>query len=113
MYQIMNKDKDSFRLESEDFSYIEDYYENHKKFHISDWSSCYGDVLVKLKRVKSGISFRLSIHWLRWDWMPSFELRHSKNFHWLCFSLFLNFSYSHVFDRVIRDHLQESMEGDL
>ncbi len=67
----------------------------------------YGFVLVRYKNVKSGISIKIKLKWRDWYWKPRISWRFGKHFHWLCFMSWIEFDYTDVPDKIVRDHLRE------
>jgi len=79
-----------------------------KKWALSPDSYVYGYVLVRYKNVKSGISLKLKLRWRDWYWKPRINWRYGKHFHWLFFMFWIEYDYTDVPDKVMRDHLEES-----
>jgi hypothetical protein len=104
MYQIMNKEMTACSISG--YECLR-YYERDKEAHLNPKDSRYGDVLVKMKRVKSGIQIKLKLKWMNIYWKPRFSWEYNKYFHWLFFMLWFGFTYSDVIDSVVSDHLSD------
>lgn len=107
-YAIYSKDLSGYKLEG--WTCLESY-ERDKKWHLDPNSLCYGDKLVSLKRVKSGISIRWTFYWRRhFYWKPQFSWKYSRYFHWLWFMLWIEDVYCDEIDKIVADHLEESRQ---
>ena len=107
MYQIINRELNAYSLSG--YECLR-YYEKDREAHLNPKDSRYGDVLVKMKRVKSGFEFRLKISWLFFDWKPKLSWKYSKYFHWLFFMFWFEFTFLDIVDSVISDHLSETLK---
>ena len=92
-----------------DHASIEISYEGDRKYHINKDSYLYGAVLVQMKRIKVGYTLKINGSWRRWLWKPDFGSKYSRHFHWLCFYTWLEPEYEKVPDKVLKDHLRESL----
>jgi len=110
MYQIMNKEMTAYSISG--YECLR-YYERDKEAHLNPKDSRYGDVLVKMKRVKSGIEIKLKLKWMNIYWKPHFSWRYNKYFHWLFLMLWFDFTYTDVIDCVVSDHLADSNKAEL
>jgi hypothetical protein len=100
----MNKELTAYSLSGYDCLR---YYEREKQAHLNENDSRYGDVLVRMKRVKSGYEIKLKIKWIGIHWKPKFSWKYNKYFHWLFFMVWINTDYKDVVDCVVLDHLSE------
>ncbi len=90
-------------------------YYNRKKLKtwvLSPESTVYGFVLVRYKSVRSGISIKIKLKWRDWRWTPVISWRFGKHLHWLCFMSWIEFDYTDVPDKIVRDHLKERENDD-
>jgi hypothetical protein len=106
-YRIYNSDLTAYSLEG---WMCPDSYERDKKYHLKEGSTHYGDKLVRMKRVLSGITFRWAFYWKNYfELKPQFHWRYGvRYFHWFCFMLWIENNYVDEIDCVIKDHLAES-----
>ena len=109
MYQIMNKELTAYSISG--YECLR-YYERDKQAHLNPNDSRYGDVLVKMKRVKSGFEIKLKIKWINIYWKPVFSWKYNKYFHFLFFMLWFDFSYSDIIDCVISDYLSSYAQAE-
>jgi hypothetical protein len=108
----MSKDLKSYYLSESPTA--DKYYDSIKKYVVKKDSIMYGAVLVKMKQIKAGFSikFRFNWHWWRHYLKPELPSRFRKTFSWLIFFINWEYEYELVPDKVIKDHLKESITGE-
>lgn len=106
MYAIMNRDMDAYSLKG--FDCVR-YYEEKRKYHIDEKYNSYGDVLVRMKNVKSGIEINFKINWRGYVyWKPALKFKHEFRFNFLIFSIDAKMRYRDIPHYVESDHLGET-----
>lgn len=108
-YTVMSRDLKGVALRG-DYNYVLSWYESHKKYVLMEGSISYGEVMVKMKRVKVGFSIKLRINteWWKYHKLPKIEWRFNKLFSWLIFFVHFESEYTDRFDRIVKDHLRET-----
>gem|GEM_PF-6451371 len=102
----MNRDLTAYSLSG---FHCEKWYEENKSYYLNPESNYYGQVLVRMKRVKVGFSIKVKLFYRnQWYWKPHFSWKFSKYFHWLFFMLWVDSEYDDVPDVIVSDHLKES-----
>lgn len=105
-FAIMNKELNAYSLQG-DWQKVSNFYESMKEHHLSETSSCYGDVLVEMFPKLSGIRFTFTITKHCWEFKPKIKWKYEKSFDWLWFLIKFE-TLENDFDyKVIRDHLNE------
>lgn len=88
---------------------VDQSYKRNRDAHFNKKSVYYGAVLVRTKRIKVGHELIIKLFYRGWwYWKPIFQWRYGKQFHWLCFRIWLNPIYLEVADEVVKDHLNET-----
>lgn len=108
-YAVMSRDLKGTVL-SGDYTHVSNWYEYHKKYVLMKGSISYGDVMVKMKRVKCGFSIKFTVDttWWKYHLLPKIEWRFNKLFLWLIFLVRFEFKYTEKVDKIVKDHLKES-----
>jgi len=109
MYRIYNKNLNGFSLSGWD---CQRYYKEAKEAHLNKNDARYGDKLVKMKRIKTGVNLRLKFYFrYHWYWKPHYSFKFNTYFHWLFFMIWVDAEYDDIIDKVEKDDLAESING--